>query len=118
MVVGDSVSYHPRLRGSFPRALGRYVRERKVVSLPEMIRKMTSLPAYVYGLDGKGKISDGYDADICVFDPDTVIDRADFSDASKRAEGLRYVIVGGKITAENAVYNGERSGRVMLINKG
>jgi len=58
-VAGNNKVYHPRLRATFPRVLGRYVRERGVVSLPEMIRKMTSLPAYVYGLDSKGKIAEG-----------------------------------------------------------
>lgn len=116
-VAGDKVAYHPRLRGSFPRVLGRYVRQRKVVPLPEMIRKMTTLPASVYGLSGKGQIAEGYDADLCVFDPDTIIDRADFLDATKRADGLHYVIVGGQLVAENAIYNGATPGKVILLKK-
>lgn len=116
-VVGKRTAYHPRLRGSFPRALGRYVRERQVVSLPEMIRKMTSLPAFVYGLDNKGKIAVGYDADICVFNADTIIDRADFNDFTKRAEGLRYVFVSGVVASENAVGSGATAGKVILIKR-
>ncbi len=106
--------YHPRLRGSFPRVLGRYVRERGVTSLPEMIRKMTSMPAVVYGLKTKGLIAEGYDADICIFDADTIVDRADFSNCALRAEGLNYVLVGGQIAAENAVYTGARAAKLLL----
>ena len=105
--------YHPRMRGSFPRTLGRYVRERKVTSLPEMIRKMTAMPATVYGFKNKGLLWEGFDADICIFDPDTIIDRADFVDPSQRAEGLDYVIVGGKIAAVNAVATGELGGTML-----
>lgn len=113
-VAGNKSSYHPRLRASFPRVLGRYVRERKVTSLPEMIRKMTSMPAAVYGLTGKGLLVEGMDADICIFDPDTIIDRADFIDPTRKAEGLNYVLVGGQIVVEDAVYNGKRMGKVLL----
>lgn len=113
-VAGNAQFYHPRLRGSFPRVLGRYVRERQVVSLPEMIRKMTSLPATVYGLEKKGLIKVGYDADICVFDPETIIDRATYTEPGRRAEGLHYVIVGGEVAAENAVSTGNTKGKVLL----
>ena len=104
---------HPRVKGSFPRALGRYVRQRKVVSLPEMIRKMTSMPAAVYGLKNKGLVREGMDADLCVFDPETVVDRADFADPTKRCEGLDYVIVGGKVAAVDAVATGEMGGTLL-----
>jgi len=110
---GKSV-YHPRLRGSFPRVLGRYVRERKVTTLYEMIRKMTSMPAAVYGLKSKGILAEGFDADICIFDAEKIIDNADFSDCHKRADGLNYVIVGGEVAVENAVYNGNKNGKVLL----
>ena len=105
--------YHPRMRGSFPRVLGRYVRERKVTSLPEMIRKMTAMPAAVYGFKNKGLLWEGFDADICIFDPDAIIDRADYVSPDLRAEGLDYVIVGGKIAAVNAVATGELGGRML-----
>lgn len=116
VVVGNA-NCHPRLTGSFPRALGRYVRERKVVSLEEMIRKITSLPARVYGIANKGLIREGYDADICIFDPDKIIDRADFTDCHRRAEGLNYVIVNGQIVAENAVYNGKKPATILLMKE-
>ena len=109
-------SYHPRLRGSFPRALGRYVRQRKVTTLPEMIRKMTAMPAAVYGFQTKGLLREGFDADICIFDPDTILDRAEFSDPHLRAEGLSYVIVGGKVAARDAVFTGEMGGTMLYRN--
>ena len=106
--------YHPRLRGSFTRVLGRYVRERKVTTLYEMIRKMTSMPAAVYGLKNKGILAEGFDADICIFDAEKIIDNADFSDCHKRADGLNFVILGGEIAVENAIHNGNKNGKVLL----
>ena len=111
----DAKSYHPRSRGTFPRVLGRYVRERGVTTLPEMIRKMTSMPARVYGLKTKGLIWENMDADICIFDENKIIDRADFNDCHARAEGLSYVIINGEVVAENAVYNGKREAKVILF---
>ena len=115
-VRGTMNCYHPRLRGTYPRVLGRYVRERGVTTLPEMIRKMTSMPAAVYGLNSKGILAEGFDADICIFDADRIIDRADFTDCSLHAEGLNYVILGGEVVVENAVYLGKRVGKVLLRN--
>ena len=112
-VQGKSQVYHPRLRGAFPRVLGRYVRQRKLVPLEEMIRKMTALPAAVYRLQGKGILQEGYDADICIFDAETILDRATYTHCHRRAEGLRYVLVDGKVVVENAVYNGTKAGRLL-----
>jgi len=109
-------NHHPRVKGSFPRALARYVREKGVVSLPEMIRKMTAMPAAVYGLKSKGLVWEGFDADLCIFDPNTIKDHADFRDPTQRCEGLYYVIVGGKIAAINAVATGELGGRMLYRN--
>lgn len=111
--AGKSTFYHPRLGASFPRMLGRYVRERGVVTLPEMIRKMTSLPAHVYGLTGKGIIAEGMDADLCIFNADTIIDHADFIHFSLPNEGLQYVIIDGKIVLEDGKYNGTRAAKVI-----
>ena len=112
-VAKNATCYHPRLRASFPRAIRRFVRELGVVSLPEMIRKMTSLPAYVYNLEGKGEIKPGYDADICIFDYEKITDRADYATPGLRAEGLNYVIAGGKIIAKDAVYTGEKPCKII-----
>ena len=104
---------HPRSIGTFPRVLGRYVREKQYITLPEAIRRMTSLPAQVYGLKGKGLIVKGYDADMVLFDAGKIIDRADYGAFRTRCEGLNYVIVGGKTAAENAVFTGAKAGRII-----
>jgi N-acyl-D-amino-acid deacylase len=79
-----------------------------------MIRKMTSMPAAVYELSGKGLLREGFDADICIFDPEKIVDRAEFVDCHGRAEGLHYVLVGGEVVVKNAVYQGKKNGRVLL----
>lgn len=113
-VAGTNTSYHPRLRGSFPRVLGRYVRERNVTTLPEMIRKMTAMPATVYGLHSKGLLKEGFDADLCIFDANKIMDHAGFTDCHKRAEGLNYVILSGQVVVTDAVYNGIKAGKLIL----
>lgn len=105
--------YHPRLRSAFPRALGRYARERGTVTVQEMVRKMTGLPAQVYGLEGKGLLKEGFDGDLCVFDPQKIRDAGDHTNCRLAPEGLRYVLVGGQVVAENAVYNGNRNARFL-----
>ena len=114
---GQKIQHHPRLRGSFPRALGVYVRERKVLSLEEMIRRMTSLPAEFFGLTAKGLVREGMDADLCVFDPETIIDGCDFMDCHKHAEGLNYVLVAGQVVAKDAYHTGARPGKVITDMK-
>ena len=116
-VAKGSRAYHPRLRGTFPRVLGRYVRERRVVSLPEMIRKCTAMPASVYGLETKGVLKAGLDADICIFDAKKIIDKADFQNSHERCEGLNYVILNGEIVVENAVYNGKKTGKFIAVQR-
>ena len=74
---------------------------------------MTSLPAMVYGLRNKGYLREGYDADICIFDPETILDNATYLEPFHRADGLNWVIVGGVVAAENAVFNGAKNGRVL-----
>lgn len=110
-MAGESKKFHPRMVASFPRAIGVYCRQKSVVSLEEMIRKMTSLPAFVYGIENKGCIKVGYDADICIFDANTIVDKADFVNCDQRAEGLHYVIVNGQIVATDSVYNGKMEGK-------
>ena len=110
---GQKIQHHPRLRGSFPRALGVYVREKKVLSLEEMIRRMTSFPADFFGLTGKGLVKEGFDADLCVFDPETILDGCDFMDCHKHAIGLHYVLVSGQIVAKDAYHTGACPGRVI-----
>ena len=116
-VAGKNSIYHPRLRASFPRALGVYARERGVVTVPEMIRKMTSLPAHVYGLEGKGLIREGMDADICIFDRERIKDRADFVSFSENNEGLSYVIIGGELVLKDGIFNGVCRGEIYRKSK-
>jgi N-acyl-D-amino-acid deacylase len=111
---GTNIYFHPRLKATFPRVLSRYVRERKVTSLPEMIRKMTSMPASVYGLGKKGLIREGMDADLCIFDPEKIRDLARFDSPDQRCEGLKYVLVAGEIVVEDAVFNGKRKGKAII----
>ena len=81
-----------------------------------MIRKMTSLPAQVYGLTQKGRVAVGADADLCIFDSQRICDKADYKNCFAPNEGLQYVIVGGKIAVEDCTYTGIRAGKV-LSNK-
>ncbi len=108
-------SCHPRAFGSFPRVLGRYVRELGVLSLEEAIRKMTGMPAMLYELSGKGLLRVGMDADIAVFDADTIIDCADFKNSTTRCKGLKYVFVAGRMVVEDAEFNGGMHGKILPI---
>ena len=91
---------HPRLYGTFPRVLGKYAREEKVLPLELAIKKMTSNSADRLGLSDRGRIAAGKRADIVVFDPETIIDRATYDDPTQYPEGVKYVIVGGEIVLE------------------
>jgi N-acyl-D-amino-acid deacylase len=104
---------HPRVYGTFPRILGRYVRERKDLTLEEAVRKMTSFPAQRFGLRDRGLISEGRAADIVVFDPETVIDRATYEDPRQFPEGVRHVIVNGVHSVAEGRFTGKRGGRVL-----
>ena len=86
---------HPRNFGTFPRVLGRYVREMKVIPLEEAVRKMTSLPASILGIADRGAIKDGMWADLVIFDPATVADTATFEDPFQYPVGIDTVLVNG-----------------------
>jgi N-acyl-D-amino-acid deacylase len=91
---------HPRSYGSFPRALGKYVREEKLVPLAEMIRKLTSVPAKKFKLGPRGVVADGRIADLVVFDQNKIIDKATFKDPHQYPEGIEYVLVNGQPVVE------------------
>ena len=101
---------HPRLWGTFPRVLGHYVREQQLFPLEEAIRRMTSLPAAQFGLKDRGKISAGFFADLVLFNPDTVIDRATFGAPTEPAEGIDLVFVNGRAVWEDGESTGARPG--------
>ena len=110
---GAGKGTHPRYYGTFPRVLGHYVRERKLDTWEHMIHRMTGLPATVYELDGKGFIKEGYDADICIFNKETINAGSTFSDPSGENIGLEFVIVNGTVAARHGVGTGSRSGKVL-----
>ncbi len=104
---------HPRFYGTFPRVLGVYVREKHVLTLPDAVRKMTSLAASITGLSDRGLLRPGMAADIVIFDPATVKDRATFEDAAQYPIGIPYVIVNGTVVIDKGEHTGAKPGRVL-----
>ncbi len=104
---------HPRFFGTFPRVLGRYVRELNVLTLPDAIRKMTSLNADKVGMKGRGRLREGYWADITVFDEARVIDTATFERPHQYPQGIEYVVVNGVLTIDRGQHTDARAGRVI-----
>ena len=110
---GGIGSRHPRGAGSYPRVLGRYVRQSRWLSLPEAIRKMTSLPAKRFKLRDRGLIRAGFKADLVVFDPDTIIDRATFKEPQLISDGVKRVFVNGVEVWINGSATNERPGKAL-----
>jgi N-acyl-D-amino-acid deacylase len=104
---------HPRSYGSFPRALGKYVREEKLVSWQEMIRKLTSVPAKKFGLGPRGVVADGRIADLVVFDEAKIIDKATFKNPHQYPEGIEYVLVNGQPVVEKGEQVDRLPGRIV-----
>jgi N-acyl-D-amino-acid deacylase len=105
------VPVHPRNYGTFPRVLGRYVREERLLTLEAAVRKMTSLPADRFGLAGRGRIAEAALADLVLFDPDTIADGATFGAPHAYPVGIETVVVNGRIAWDGD--NRERAGRVL-----
>lgn len=104
---------HPRNFGTFPRVLGVYVRERQLITLEDAIRKMTSMNANKIGLRDRGVLRQGAIADVTVFHPDDVIDRSTYTDPFQYSEGIRYVLVNGKIVLDKGTHTGATPGRAL-----
>jgi N-acyl-D-aspartate/D-glutamate deacylase len=104
---------HPRGYGTNARVLGRYVREKRTLRLEDAVRKMTSLPAQRMGLLDRGLVRPGMKADVTVFDPERIIDRAEFGDPHKYAEGVAYVLVNGVVVLDAGQVTGERPGQIL-----
>jgi len=105
---------HPRSYGSFPRVLGKYVREERILTLENAIRKMTSLPAQKLGLRDRGIIREGMRADITIFNPETITDKATYQNPHQYPDGIAYVIVNGKIAVREREHTGTLAGRVII----
>jgi N-acyl-D-amino-acid deacylase len=104
---------HPRTFGSMARFLGHYVRELQLLPLEQAIRKITSLPAQRERLVGRGLIKDGFFADITIFDPGSIIDKATYTAPTQLAEGVKYVLVNGQMAFENGKATGAMPGRAL-----
>jgi len=104
---------HPRGWGTYPRILGKYVRDEKLMPLEFAIHKMTGLPASNVGLKQRGLIREGYFADITIFDPKTVIDRATFADPNQYPVGINFVIVNGQVEVDRGQRTPAEAGRVL-----
>lgn len=116
--ASDSAEVHPRHYGTFPRFLGRYVREQGVVPWAEGVRKLTGLPATMLGLVDRGFLAPGMAADVTVFDPETIIDHAEFGDPRRYSSGVEYVFVNGKLALEQGRSLAAGSGSVLLRSSG
>jgi N-acyl-D-amino-acid deacylase len=104
---------HPRAFGTMPRFLGHYVRDEHLLPLPEAIRKMTSMPAQREHLTNRGLIKVGFYADITIFDPETIIDRATYTEPAKLSEGVDYVLVNGQLEYDHGKLTNAKTGRVL-----
>jgi dihydroorotase/N-acyl-D-amino-acid deacylase len=107
---------HPRAYGTFPRVLGKYVREKQVLSLSEAIYKMTYLPAKAFGLKDRGLINEGMKADITIFDANSVIDKSTFESPHQYPEGIKYVIINGQLAVDDFEFKKIKAGEVLRKN--
>ena len=104
---------HPRVYGSFPRILGKYVREEKALPLEEAVYKLTHKAAEAMNLKDRGLLKAGYYADITVFNPDTILDKGTFTNPIQYPEGISHVLVNGQIAVKNGEHTGKQAGRVL-----
>ena len=104
---------HPRAYGSFPRVLRRYVMEERLLTLERAIQKMTSLPASKFRLKDRGTVKEGVFADLVIFDPQRIRDKATYDSPRQFAEGIRYVIVNGRVVFREGEFTGIRPGRAL-----
>ena len=104
---------HPRAYGTFPRVLGKYVREKKLLSLQEAIYKMTLFPAKTYGIENRGQLRKGLKADLVIFDPNTIIDKATFIQPHQYPVGISHVLVNGKWSIKNGEFLNKMNGVIL-----
>jgi N-acyl-D-amino-acid deacylase len=108
---------HPRLFGTMPRILSRYVRERRVLTLEKAIRRMTSASCERFGLTDRGLVQEGYWADLVLFDPETVKDVATYESPKQEPQGISLVVVNGEIACENGQHTGVGSGQMLRFKR-
>jgi N-acyl-D-amino-acid deacylase len=104
---------HPRAYGNFSRVLGKYVREEKILTLEEAVRKLSGLPATNLGLDHRGFVQEGMFADVVVFDPATVGDRATFEKPHQYSVGMKHVFVNGAQVLKDGEHTGAKPGKAI-----
>jgi N-acyl-D-amino-acid deacylase len=104
---------HPRGNGAFARRLAKYTRDRGVLSIEQAVRGMTSLPAQVFGFTDRGELRSGAFADVVVFDPAKVFDKATYEDPHQIAVGMDWIIVNGQIARREGEFTGIRAGRAL-----
>jgi N-acyl-D-aspartate/D-glutamate deacylase len=116
-VFENSKSPHPRFFGCFPRKIRKYALEEKLLSLKDAIRSMTSLPAERFKMRGRGRITQGYYADIAVIDLKNFTDRSTYEDRGRYSEGVKYLLVNGVLSIEDNRITGKRGGRALRLSK-
>jgi len=116
--VFNAGSPHPRGYGTNARVLGMYVRDEKVITLEEAIRRMTSLPAQKFHFNNRGLLREGFAADIVVFDENTVQDMSTYNKPHQYSTGFKYVLVNGKITWQGEKHTGVRNGMILRMLPG
>ena len=104
---------HPRCYGTYPRILGHYVRDQQVLGLEEAVRKASFLPAERLGLATRGRVQTGAEADLVVFDPETIEDTATYEQPHRFPRGIDYVLVGGQIAVDHGLVTSARAGKVL-----
>ena len=118
MGVEDPASYTPSVFGTFPRVLGEFVREWRILTLEEAVRKSTGLPAAQIGIHDRGLLQEGKAADIVVFDPETIGSRATHKTPRRFPNGIEAVIVNGEVSVSRGEYLSPRAGRVLTTTSG
>jgi N-acyl-D-aspartate/D-glutamate deacylase len=108
---------HPRSYGTFTRKIRKYVIEDKIITMEQMVRAATALPAEVLDLDDRGKLEKGFAADIVVFAPDEISDKAKYSDPHQYSVGIRFLVINGEVAIEDGHYNGKLAGKPVRMNK-
>jgi N-acyl-D-aspartate/D-glutamate deacylase len=112
-VPKDMTKPHPRVYGTFPRKLKKFVDDEKLMELPLAVRSMTSLPAQKFKMEGRGRIAKGNYADIALIDLERIADRATYKDPHQYSEGIVHLFVNGKQAIESGKATGDRSGRTL-----